>query len=317
MLSAAARVISQHGYNGLTVARITTAANISRRTFYQQFNSREDCFLALFETAATRAETLAREAAADRETWREQVRAGLTALLRFIDEEPALGSLLIVDALSAGPAVLERRAHILDTLAVVVDRGRAHAKARDAPPPLTAEGIVGAVLSVIHARLLDRLGRRRDTTDGSSPHATTVTHDPLTDLSSALTAMIVAPYLGKSAATKELARPAPRTSRTVKAHVRRHDPSSEDPLQGLDMRLTYRTLRVLTAIATEPGISNRKVADAAGIHDQGQISKLLARLERLGLVGNTGDGQPRGEPNAWALTHRGSEVATAIEAQQL
>jgi hypothetical protein len=192
-----------------------------------------------------------------------------------------------------------------------------HTKARETPPPLTAEGIVGAVLSVIHARLLDRLGRRRNTTNGSSPHATTVTHDPLTDLSSALTAMVVAPYLGKSAATKELACPAPRPSRTAKAHFRRHDPSSEDPLQGLDMRLTYRTLRVLTAIATEPGISNRKVADAAGIHDQGQISKLLARLERLGLAHNTGDGQPRGEPNAWTLTRRGSEVATAIEAQQL
>lgn len=63
--------------------------------------------------------------------------------------------------------------------------------------------------------------------------------------------------------------------------------------------------------------SNREVADAAGVHDQGQISKLLARLERLGLLHNNGDGQPRGEPNAWALTNRGKEIAGATETQPL
>ena len=78
------------------------------------------------------------------------------------------------------------------------------------------------------------------------------------------------------------------------------------------MRLTYRTLRVLSAIASDPGASNRQVAQAADVHDQGQISKLLGRLERLGLVQNTGQGQPKGEPNVWTLTPRGEEVERAI-----
>ena len=88
-----------------------------------------------------------------------------------------------------------------------------------------------------------------------------------------------------------------------------------DPLHGLEMRLTYRTLRVLSAIAAEPGVSNRRVADAAGVLDQGQISKLLARLERLGLVQNTADGQPKGAPNAWILTGRGALVADTAQPQ--
>jgi hypothetical protein len=44
---------------------------------------------------------------------------------------------------------------------------------------------------------------------------------------------------------------------------------------------------------------------AAGIADQGQISKLLARLHSLGLLENTGGDHAKGEPNAWHLTARG------------
>jgi DNA-binding MarR family transcriptional regulator len=76
-------------------------------------------------------------------------------------------------------------------------------------------------------------------------------------------------------------------------------------------------LRVLSAIGEQPGASNRDVASAADVADQGQTSKLLARLERLGLIHNTaGQGhQPTGEPNAWKLTTRGEEIEHAIRIQ--
>ncbi len=315
MLSAAARAVSQHGYNGLTVARITAGANVSRRTFYEQFADREDCFLELFETAATRAETLARDAAADESTWQQQVRAGLSALLAFIEEEPATGSLLIVGALNAGPRVLERRARRLEVAAAFLDTGRGSGTgAEQGPPGLTAEGLVGAVLGVIHARLLEP-GIGAESANGSS--WTGARLDGLIALLNPLMGMIVLPYLGKGAAARELACPLPKASSTSSQAPRTKPDSSADALEGLDMRLTYRTLRVLAAVAANTGASNREVADAAGVHDQGQISKLLARLERLGLVHNHGDGQPRGEPNSWALTDRGAAIAGAVEAQQL
>jgi hypothetical protein len=78
------------------------------------------------------------------------------------------------------------------------------------------------------------------------------------------------------------------------------------------MRLTYRTVRVLMAVAAQPGGSNRQVADGSGIGDQGQISKLLARLHGLGLIENTGVGTVRGAPNSWVLTDRGWQVQGAI-----
>ena len=81
------------------------------------------------------------------------------------------------------------------------------------------------------------------------------------------------------------------------------------------MRLTYRTARVLECIAERVGgvrPSNRAVAESAGVTDLGQISKLLRRLERLGLAVNTGGGHQSGEPNAWKLTPLGGEVARRL-----
>jgi DNA-binding PadR family transcriptional regulator len=80
------------------------------------------------------------------------------------------------------------------------------------------------------------------------------------------------------------------------------------------MRLTYRTVCVLEAAAECPGASNRVVGDHAGISDQGQISKLLARLERLGLLQNTGKHRPKGEANEWRLTSKGVRVTETIRA---
>jgi DNA-binding HxlR family transcriptional regulator len=56
------------------------------------------------------------------------------------------------------------------------------------------------------------------------------------------------------------------------------------------------------------------VADASGVLDQGQMSKLLWRLEHLGLIANEAP-RARGEANAWALTDKGHEVERAIRAQ--
>ena len=103
----------------------------------------------------------------------------------------------------------------------------------------------------------------------------------------------------------------------VVAGARRESPAPlrSDPFKDAGMRLTYRTMRVLSAIAEHPGSSNRQVADLAGLSDQGQTSKLLARLERLGMIVNEGLGQSKGEPNAWMLTPAGLQVTSRIGVQ--
>ncbi|MFI5010688.1 MAG: hypothetical protein ACHQDY_10485, partial [Solirubrobacterales bacterium] len=216
--------------------------------------------------------------------------------------EPGLARLCVVVALGAGRGVLFRRAELLEALWVVVDRGPAAGGAKPArttsgkrsraarePAEITAEGVVGAVFAVLHTRLL--AGGRR----------------PLTDLVGPLMSMIVLPYLGARVASNELTKPAPKFPKPGRgSQVLR-----KDPLEGLDMRLTYRTVRVLSVIGEHPGASNREVAEGSGIADQGQISKLLARLERLELIENLGAGQLKGASNAWRLTERGGQVERA------
>ena len=288
MLSAAIQAVEEVGYTRMTVAQVISRAKVSRKTFYDVFIDREDCFLAAFDQTIARARTRVTDAYARQPSWRDGIRAALEALLELMEREPGLARLAVVEALAAGRRILESRAIVLAELAGAVDRGRSAATAGDGSSPVTAEGVVGAIFTVLHSRLLERDG------------------EPLTSLVGPLMSMIMLPYLGAEVARSELERPrrAPRplTGRPVK---------HSDPLEGLDMRLTYRTVRVLVAIGEKPGVSNRDVARAAGITDPGQISKLLRRLERLELVENRGHSQTRGSTNAWYLTARGIRVTRA------
>lgn len=290
MLTAAVQAVEAVGYTRMTVAQVIGRAKVSRKTFYDVFVDREDCFLAAFDQTIAQARALAVESYELESGWREGVRAGLARLLRAMDEEPGLAKLCVVETLGGGSRVLQRRAQVLDELAEVVDRGRTVSSAAREPPQVTAEGVIGAIFAVLHTRLLERR------------------KEPLTDLLGPLMSMIVLPYLGARAASKELARPTPKSRKRTRPPAR---PGSRDPLEGLDMRLTYRTVRVLVVIGAHPGASNREIAEDSDIADQGQISKLLTRLQRLDLVENRGGGQLRGAANAWHLTKRGTEVERA------
>jgi hypothetical protein len=149
--------------------------------------------------------------------------------------------------------------------------------------------VVGAVLAIVQNRLL--LSER----------------PPMADLFGPLMSMIVMPYLGPVVARRELTRPAPRTADGAGASPRAagHGGGTDQAPAG---RLTYRTARVLTAIGDYPGASNREVGERAGVVDQGQISKLLTRLQAQGLIAKTGPAQARGAPNSWQLTARGQAV---------
>jgi AcrR family transcriptional regulator len=295
MLAAAVDAVQDVGYARTTVAHVIGRARVSRKTFYDVFadredSDREDCFLAAFEQTLSQARLIAQEAYEGESGWRDGIRAALARVLMFMDEEPGLAKLCVVEALAAGERVLDRRAQALDELAQVIDQGRSSANATREPPALTAEGVVGGIFAVIHTRLLEEGGQ------------------PLTDLLGSLMSMIVLPYLGATAAGRELRRPALEVPRGKRS---RGPARRGDPLEGLNMRLTYRTVRVLMVIAEQPGASNREIAEGSGIVDQGQISKLLTRLAGLNLVENDGEGQEKGTANAWQLTARGVQVERA------
>jgi AcrR family transcriptional regulator len=79
LLAAATEVVVEAGYAGMSMARVTRRAGVSREVFYELFEDREDCFLAAFDEASAHAGAVAQEAAAGAGSWRDQVRAGLSA----------------------------------------------------------------------------------------------------------------------------------------------------------------------------------------------------------------------------------------------
>jgi AcrR family transcriptional regulator/DNA-binding MarR family transcriptional regulator len=299
LLDATFALVGAEGYRRLTARRVSDWAGVSNKTFYDLFSDREDCFLAAFDYAIDQLTTVGVPAWEKEKDWAAGIRAGLGALLGFLDEEPALWRLVFVEALGAGPRVLGRRAEVLDVLARVVDEGRKGAKVGSELPPLTAEGIVGATFGVIYARL--------------SQHDS----ESLAVLLNQLMATIVLPYRGHAAAARELARrvfpPAPGSVPNVGGGVSVL-PSGERSAPT-DFRLTVRTQMVLAAVAGHPGGSNRQISSAAGVIDQGQISRLLTRLEGLELLRNAG-GETLGVPNAWHLTPRGEEIARLTRTEE-
>jgi AcrR family transcriptional regulator len=296
LLGAAVAAIDELGYPSTTVAHITARAGVSRRTFYDLFDNCEECLLSVLEDILAQISEELAAANLEELPWRERVRMGLWTILCFFDREPALARICVVQSARGSQEVLERREALLAGLAGVIDEGRGESARVEECAPLTAEGLVGASVSILYTRLL-RHERK-----------------PLTDLLGELVAMIVAPYLGPAAARRERTRLAPARQAPAQAStgVEARGVAAGSVLQGIPMRLTYRTVRVLGEIGAHPGASNRKVAERVGITDQGQVSKLLARLERLGLLENTGEGHTKGEPNAWSLTSTGRQVAQSI-----
>ena len=273
---------------------ITERSRVSRRTFYELFANREECVAAVLEDVLGAIGGELANAGSDGLGWRERVREGLWVILSFFDREPALARVCVVHALH-GAEVLARREQILACLVAVVDEGRLEGERGGECTLLTAEGLVGAAVAIVYARL--SRGER----------------GPLTGLLGELMGMIVLPYLGARAARRERARPLPAApQRAPRGTAAKPVPAAVDPLGGVAMRLTYRTVRVLEGVEGHPGASNRQVSEYAGITDPGQVSKLLRRLERLGLLTNTGSGHAKGEPNAWALTEKGVQVTESI-----
>jgi AcrR family transcriptional regulator len=285
-------VLAEGGLENASVGRVCKRVGVSRRTFYDLFDDREACFLAVLDSTVERLSRSVRPVYEGEGRWRERIRGALAVVFDFFEEQPALARVCVVEAFKAGPAVMERRRGLLEALAAAVDEGRGEAKARIDPPPLTAQSTVGGAVSVVYARML--AGDTR----------------PLSELLNPVMSMIVHPYLGPVAARRELESPVPipKSARDAHAPSRAHD-----PFRGLSIRITFRTARVLAAIDAHPGTNNRQVGDTAGIPDQGQISKLLNRLRDCGLIENDSQGHANGVPNAWRLTNRGQAIQHAIE----
>jgi AcrR family transcriptional regulator len=145
MLDAVVAAVAEKGFADMTVAEVVALAGVSRRTFYEHFDDKLDCFLAAYEA---RADALLHEvedavAAADPE---DRLRAGLVAYLGRLAAEPTFARVLTIDILGAGPRALEVRERVRERFA---ETYRGISRDDD-----VLRALVGGIAELVQARLL-------------------------------------------------------------------------------------------------------------------------------------------------------------------
>jgi AcrR family transcriptional regulator len=154
IIAALAAETVEKGYRAVTVADIVRRAGIARNTFYENFSSKEDCFLSASDYAVNEALRRVVDAASKVETWPDRVNAGLAAFLHYVASEPALARTCIVEALSAGPAAVERYERSIQSFVPLFRMGRKASPKGEKLPDTLEETIVGGIFWIIYQRLI-------------------------------------------------------------------------------------------------------------------------------------------------------------------
>ncbi|HEX5928346.1 MAG TPA: TetR/AcrR family transcriptional regulator [Solirubrobacterales bacterium] len=150
--------VGSEGYEQTSVRTVLDRTGVYRQAFYDNFADKDECFLHAFEAGVARVEGLVLAAAAGEDGWANQLRAGLTALLGFLEAEPDIGRALIVEVHAAGPEALAKRAEVLERINAFLDSAREEAADGETPPTIAGEGIAAGIHALIHSRLANSTG---------------------------------------------------------------------------------------------------------------------------------------------------------------
>ena len=145
--------VGAEGYEATSVRTVLDRTGVYRQAFYDNFADKDDCYLQAYDAGVERVEALVVDAAAGEPAWTGQLRAGLGALLDFLDAEADVGRALIVEVHAAGPEGLARRTATMGRVNAFLDRAREDIGEAESPPPIAGEGIAAGSTRVIHSRL--------------------------------------------------------------------------------------------------------------------------------------------------------------------
>lgn len=155
LLVAAALVVAGQGYAGASVRDIVAAAGVSRSTFYDNFDGKDECLIAAYQ--ATVSTSLARMAeaalAAAEHGWRSGLVAGVRSVFAEIRERPAVARATYVELGSAGAAVLVARREGNDLFAEHVRSLADAVRQVDPRMPDVSLGRIGLLISGLDLRI--------------------------------------------------------------------------------------------------------------------------------------------------------------------
>jgi AcrR family transcriptional regulator len=153
LLEAVGRAVAEKGYAAATIDDIVRGAGVSKKTFYEHFQDKLDCFLAAYETASDELYEHVRAAQdAVPADWLERTHAGIRAYLRWLAAEPALARVFLIEIAAAGPEALARRERMRDRHA---ERMRELQDQRIGVPDEIFHAVVAAADDLVVRRLRD------------------------------------------------------------------------------------------------------------------------------------------------------------------
>ena len=163
MLDAITRAVAYKGYSRVTVGDVVSEAAVSRRTFYEQFKDKEDCFLAAYATGTEALIADMVEAAltvgpdAD---WREVLQVAIDSYVRGLAGDPEFARTFLVDVLGAGPAAVELRVRVYEQFVqqyVILARraARQHEEIGEVPE-VYLRALVGGIGELVQQHLLTK-----------------------------------------------------------------------------------------------------------------------------------------------------------------
>jgi AcrR family transcriptional regulator len=303
MVAAMVEVAGEHGFANTSVKLLTSRAGVSTSTFYKEFESLQDCFLAVLDLGLERVGGLIVQAFAGEERWQDGVRSALASLLVFFDSEPLQTRVWFVEAMAAGSWALRRREEIvLRVRSMIIEYWVLQGESP--PEPVAAAGVMASILGLIQASLVnDEPG-------------------PLIELLGPLMGLVTMLYLDKQDVRREVERAA-GLARAIRAGAVRWAPPSPPLAAGVEPDVLLpgrlanpsarRVRECLLYLAGRPGSSNSEIAAAIGVAHKSNISRLLSCLLKDGLAVKRSAGA--GAPNAWRLTERGERAALVLARQ--
>ena len=147
-------VVSMRGYPETRVVDVIGVAGVSRKTFYELFESKEDCFLAAYDVLLDNLLTEATDAFESKagKPWAERVAAALEALLEHLSQHPDEARFAIVEVLAAGPKALARRDAALRQFGGFLESGRSESSVD--LPGITSIAVIGGINELLYSEIL-------------------------------------------------------------------------------------------------------------------------------------------------------------------
>jgi AcrR family transcriptional regulator len=164
MLEAMVQAVAEKGFARVAVADVIERAGVSRKTFYEQFANKEECFLAAYDAGVDRLLAAIDEALDElAPDWLAGSRRAVEVYLDAVAASPAFARAFLIEVLGAGPEALARRDVVQERFAAQLQavHQRARADIPEIPPvgPHTFRAAVGAVNELVTAHVLERDAR--------------------------------------------------------------------------------------------------------------------------------------------------------------